>query len=227
MRNLVIIGSGALGQEVVWLIEEINSIKVEWNILGFLDDFGFEQKHQFLGYNCIGKVEDYHKFKDAYFVIAFGDPRLRKEIFENIGGENLSFATLISPTVRIHKTNKIGKGVVIGRYTDMTVNCDIDDFVYLNIHVVLGHEVKVGAFSIISPNVTINGGAKIGTCCQIGANAFVKDIVIDDFSTIGASSCVVKPVPEYCVVAGVPAKILHQGTPNTSISRSERFRDKS
>jgi acetyltransferase-like isoleucine patch superfamily enzyme len=129
---------------------------------------------------------------------------------------------LISPTVRIHESNIIGKGVVIGRNTDITVNCKIHDFVYLNIHVVLGHEVEVGSFTIISPNVTVHGGSKIGQACQIGANAFIKDVLIGNYSTVGASSCVVKPVDDYCVVAGVPAKILHQGIPRTSISRSER-----
>ena len=226
MKDLIIIGAGALGQEVVWLTEEINDKNPSWNILGFLDDFGFESGKSFMGYKCIGAVHDAEKFKHASFVIAYGDPRLREKIYESIQGDELEWATLISPTVRVHPSNKIGKGVVIGRYTDLTVNCEIDDLAYLNIHVVLGHEVHVGKFSIISPNVTVNGGAKIGKACQIGANAFVKDVKIGDYSTVGASSCVVKPIDEYCVVAGVPAKLLHQGTPSTSISRSEREENK-
>ena len=226
MKDLVIIGAGALGQEVAWLVEEINEKNQTWNILGFLDDFGIENDKKFLGFKCIGKYSDITGFPDAYFIIAFGDARLREKIYLDINGDKYKWATLISPTVRIHSSNSIGKGVVIGRYTDLTVNCTIHDFVYLNIHVVLGHEVEVGEFSIISPNVTVNGGGKIGKSCQIGANAFVKDVVIGDYSTVGASSCVVKPVEQYCVVAGVPAKVLHTGTPMTSISRSERDNQK-
>lgn len=222
MKKIIIVGAGALGQEIVWLIEEINEHKPKWDIIGFLDDYAFESKKKILGYPCLGKYQDIKKFKDSYFVIAFGDPRVREKIYEDINGDLYNWASLISPTVRIHSSNRIGKGVVIGRNTDFTVNCVINDFVYLNIHVVLGHEVEVGSFTIISPNVTINGGGKIGRCCQIGANAFVKDVKVGDYSTIGASSCVVKPVEEYCVVAGVPAKVLHTGTPKTSISRSER-----
>jgi len=225
MKNLVIIGAGALGQEVAWLVEEINENKPTWNLIGFLDDYASIKNQTILGYKILGSIEDYSKFKDAYFSIAYGDPRLREKIYNSINGSNLNWATLISPTVRIHSTNKIGKGVVIGRYTDLTVNCKINDLVYLNIHVVLGHEVMIDEFTIISPNVTINGGGKIGRACQIGANAFIKDITIGNYSTVGASSCVIKNVDEYCVVAGVPAKVLHQGIPNKSISRSERNND--
>jgi sugar O-acyltransferase (sialic acid O-acetyltransferase NeuD family) len=222
MEKIIIIGAGALGQEIVWLIEEINEKKSTWELLGFLDDHAFKEKKKILGYQCLGKNIDIEKYKDSYFIIAFGDPRLREKVYNDINGGKYKWASLISPTVRIHSSNKIGKGVVIGRNTDLTVNCIIHDFVYLNIHVVLGHEVEVGSFTIISPNVTVNGGGKIGRACQVGANAFVKDVNIGNYSTIGASSCVVKPVDEYCVVAGVPAKVLHTGTPNTSISRSER-----
>ncbi len=222
MKDLIIIGAGALGQEVCWLVEEINEQSPTWNILGFLDDYGFENGTEFMGHKCIGKVDDAEKFSSANFSIAYGDPRFRENQYKRLEKCNLSWATLISPTVRIHKSNKIGKGVVIGRFTDLTVNCIIGDFSYLNIHVVLGHEVNLGEFSIVSPNVTVNGGAFIGKCCQIGANSFIKDIIVGDYSTIGASSCVIKNVDSYCVMAGVPAKLLKQGTPNKSISRDAR-----
>ena len=222
MEDIIIIGAGALGQEVCWLIEEINEHNETWNIIGFLDDYGFENGKSFMGYNCVGVVSDATKFKDAFFVIAYGDPRFRELQYKKMSSHKFKWANLISPTVRIHKSNKIGKGVVIGRNTDLTVNCVIQDFAFLNIHVVLGHEVEVGEFTIISPNVTVNGGGKIGKCCQIGANSFIKDVSVGNYSTVGASSCVIKPVEDYCVVAGVPAKTLHLGEPNSSISRDAR-----
>lgn len=221
MKEIIIIGAGALGQEIAWLIEEINEYSQQWKILGFLDDFAFRRKSSILGYPCIGKFGDAHKFH-SYFILGFGDPRLSEKVYKQINGEKFKWATLISPTVRVHKSNKIGKGVVISRNAELTVNCYISDFVFVNVHVVLGHEVQVGEFSIISPNVTVNGGGKIGRACQIGANSFIKDVTIGDYSTVGASSCVVKQVDSNCVVAGVPARLLHHGTPNNSISRIER-----
>ncbi|MFC2093009.1 acetyltransferase [Bacteroidota bacterium] len=223
MRDLVILGAGALGQEVAWLVEEINEKKDEWNLLGFLDDYQSIPPKKILGYPILGDYSKVPEYIEAYFVIAFGDARLREKIANEISKYDVKWANLYSPTVRIHRSNKIGKGVVIGRYTDLTINCDIGDFVYLNIHVVLGHEVKIGKYSIVSPNVTINGGATIGKACQIGANAFIKEIAIGNHVTVGASSCVVKDVDSDCVIVGVPAKIIHKGKPTTSISRSQRI----
>lgn len=222
MNKIIIIGAGALGQELAWLVEEINDFRPTWDLLGFLDDFAFEKSNSILGYPVLGKIGNLESFSDTSFVLAFGDPRVREKLYHNLSGDQFNWASLVSPTVRVHKTNVLGKGVIIGRYSDLTVNCRIDDFVFINIHVVLGHEVEVGSFSVISPNVTVHGGAKIGRSCQIGANSYIKDVKIGDFSTVGASSCVVKPVEENCVVVGVPAKVLHLGIPNTSISRSER-----
>ena len=92
----------------------------------------------------------------------------------------------------------------------------------LNIHVVLGHKVEIGDFSIISPNVTINGNAKIGKSTSIGSNAFVRDVIIGDYVTVGASSCVIKPVESDCVVAGVPASVIRKGAPVHRITRTLR-----
>jgi len=222
MNKIIIIGAGALGQEIAWLIEEINDKSNQWTILGFLDDYAFSKNNSILDYPCLGEYKDASKYQDVYFALGFGDPRLREKVYNEIDGDKLKWATLISPTVRVHRSNNIGEGVIIGRNADLTISCKIQKLAYINVHVVLGHEVEVGEFTIISPNVTINGGGKIGKACQIGANAFVKDVTIGNYSTVGASSCVVKSVEEFCVVAGVPAKLLHKGMPTKSISRSER-----
>lgn len=222
MKEIIILGAGGLGQEIAWLIEEINDSKETWKLLGYLDSHPSVQGMTLSNYPVLGTFEDAKKYTNVYFVIAFGDPRKRQETVELVSKFNVQWATLISPTVRIHQSNKLGKGVVIGRNTDLTLDCEIDDFVMLNIHVVLGHDVKIGKFSIISPNVTINGGARIGEVCSIGANAFVRDIEIHDFVTVGASSCVIKDVESNCVVGGVPAKIIHKGAPINSVTKSLR-----
>jgi sugar O-acyltransferase (sialic acid O-acetyltransferase NeuD family) len=221
MKDLIILGAGGLAQELVWLVEEINDHQPEWNFLGYLDSHPDVQGMDILGYPVLGGFEDYRNYKDAWFIVAFGDARYREEVVNMVDGK-VNWATLISPTVRIHPTNKIGKGVVIGRYTDMTIDCTIHDHVMLNIHVVLGHKVEIGKYSIVSPNVTLNGGATIGQSCSIGANAFVRDIVIGDRVVIGASSCVVKATESDCVVAGVPAKVIRQGKPKHSVTTSLR-----
>lgn len=222
MKDLIIFGCGGLGQEIAWLVEEINEYDKKWNLIGFIDSYPDAQNKSFIGYPVLGPYSVRAKYKDAYYVVAFGDPRLRRKIVEEVNGANVKWANLFSPTTRIHRSNSIGVGVVIGRYTDLTLDCRIGNHVMLNIHVVLGHDVTIGDYSIVSPNVTINGGAKIGSTCSIGANAFVRDITIGDYVTVGSSSCVVKDIEADCVVAGVPAKIIRAGKPQHSVTKTER-----
>ena len=228
MKKIIILGAGGLGKEIAWLIEEINENKKEWEILGFLDSHPSVKNMELLGYKVLGPFEDAFKFPDAFFVIAFGDPRLREKVVNIVAQYDVKWATLISPTVKVHRTNKLGIGVIISRYTDLTVECTIGNHVMLNIHVVLGHKVEIGDFSIVSPNTTINGAAIIGKSCSIGANVFVRDIVIGDYVTVGASSCVIKPVESDCVVAGIPADVIRKGAPIhsvTKILREERSKE--
>lgn len=222
MKDLIILGAGGLGQEIAWLIEEINEEKKRWNLIGFIDSHPAVQNKDFLGYPVIGPYSSIPMYSNVYYVIAFGDPRIRRRIIEEVSANNVKWANLYSPTVRIHKSHSIGRGVVIGRYTDFTVDCKLGNFVMLNIHVVLGHDVVIGDYSIVSPNVTVNGGARIGHTCSIGANAFVRDVTIGNYVTVGACSCVVKDIESDCVVAGVPARILRKGKPVHSVTRSER-----
>jgi len=219
IQDLLILGSGGLAQEYAWLVEEINENRKTFKLIGYLDDDVSRVGKEFIGYPVLGTLADAEQFAGAAMIVGVGDPRFRKAVVEKIGPRHTNWANLVSPTVRLHKSHRIGVGVMIGRYTDLTVGCTIGDHVMLNIHCVLGHAVEVGDFSVVSPNVTINGEAVIGRVCYIGANAFVRNVRIGDGATIGASSAVVKDVEEGCVVAGVPAKVLHAGEPAHKLTR--------
>ena len=219
MKELIILGAGGLGQEIVLLIEAINFYKEQWIIKGFLDSHPSVQGIELLGFPVLGSFEDAYKFPNAHFIVAFGDPCMREKVVNLVNIYNINWATLISPTVRLHKSNELGKGVVIGRLSDLTVDAKISDHVIVNIHAVIGHGVEIGEYSVISPNVTITGGAKIGKSCFVGANAFIRDVTVGDYVTIGASSCVIKQIESNCVVAGVPARIIHQGPPVHSVTK--------
>jgi len=80
----------------------------------------------------------------------------------------------------------------------------------------LQHRVFVSTIDIRGQ---ITGGAKIGKSCFVGANTFIRDVTIGDYVTVGACSCVVDQIEPDCVVAGVPAKIIHRGAPVHSVTK--------
>ena len=57
MKNIVIIGAGDLGRELVWLIEDINKVKPTYVILGFLDMDERKAGREFYGYEVLGTEE--------------------------------------------------------------------------------------------------------------------------------------------------------------------------
>lgn len=81
--------------------------------------------------------------------------------------------------------------------------------------IVLHPDVVIGANCLIMQQVTIGiregggGVPRIGLHVDIGAGAKIfGNIQIGDYAVIGANAVVLKDVPPYAVVAGVPGRVI-------------------
>jgi len=95
----------------------------------------------------------------------------------------------------ISQTTQIGKGFKFAHPYATIINADTigDNFYCI-------HNTTIGAYK---------GRPKIGNNVSLGANVtIIGDIYIGDNVIVGAGSVVVKDVPDNCVVAGNPAKII-------------------
>lgn len=93
--------------------------------------------------------------------------------------------------------NTFGKGLQIWHYGSIVIN----------------PSAKVGDYATIYPGVVIgakeNGVPNIGDHCFIGAGCkILGGVRVGNNVTIAPNAVVVKDVPDNCVVAGVPAKII-------------------
>lgn len=93
-------------------------------------------------------------------------------------------------------------------------------FGYQGLGVVVHKSAKIGSQCHIGQNVTIGGTSGkekvpiIGDRVYVGVNsAVIGPITIGDEVTIGAGAVVVDNIPNNCVVAGVPARIIKTGAP--------------
>jgi serine O-acetyltransferase len=87
--------------------------------------------------------------------------------------------------------------------------------------VVIGETAEIGDDVLIYQNVTLGGTGKekgkrhptIGNHVVVGTGAKVLgNILIGNYVKVGAGSVVVKPVPEYSTVVGVPGRIVRSRT---------------
>jgi cysteinyl-tRNA synthetase len=113
----------------------------------------------------------------------------------------LSHITRFLTGIEIHPAAKIGPGFFIDH----------------GMGVVIGETAEIGEDALLYQGVTLGGTGKekgkrhptLGNNVVVGAGAkILGPIKIGDYVKIGANSVVLKPVPDYSIVVGVPGKII-------------------
>lgn len=91
-------------------------------------------------------------------------------------------------------------------------------FAYGGIGVVIHERVVIGNNCLIGQGITIGGKSKVYEVPRIGNDVYIAagariigNVKIGNNVIIGANSVVVKDIPDGCIVAGVPAKIIREG----------------
>ena len=119
----------------------------------------------------------------------------------------VSEAAYIAGDVEIGENSSIWPGVVIrADFGKITVgnNTSIEDncVVHSGADVIIGNNTIVGHGAIVHCH-------RIGSNVLVGNNATLLDNAeIGDFCIIGAGSVIISDVPDYAIVAGVPAKLI-------------------
>lgn len=214
MKDIVIIGAGGFAREVAWLIEEINSNLLEWNLLGFIDDNVNSVGKELNGYKVLGTTEYLNELPESvYSVIGIGDGSIRKKIVSKL--MNRKFATLIHPSVSISKTNIFGDGVIICAGNILTVNIKIGNHVIINLDCTVGHDVEIKDYVTVLPSVNISGNTKIGEYTTLGTGAkIIQGINIGKNIIVGAGTVVIRDVDNGCTLVGNPGKIIKNKSEN-------------
>ena len=104
--------------------------------------------------------------------------------------------------IQIPIRTRIGGGMKISHYSGIVINADavIGDNLQIYQGVTVGSSYgRNGGIPVIGDNVILCAGCKVVGRVRIGNNVVV-----------GANAVVTRDVPDGCVVAGVPAKVISQ-----------------
>ena len=189
MKNIVIIGAGDLGKEVVWLIEDINKIKPTYLILGFLDDTENKQGEEFSWYKVLGgteKLEELSKSTPLCAVIAVKDSANRKKIVE-AHPDFHNWETIIHPNTAVAASSSIGEGSILFPYVTVSVDSKLGRFGLYYIHSTISNDCRIGDYTSLLFGATVLEHCNIGDECLLTPNTLIcGDTNIDNGTRFSA-----------------------------------------
>ena len=210
MKDIVIIGAGGLGREILDIIKAINKLKPTWNVLGFYDDAFQTKKPISERTYCLGTIADLKILKNRNLAVAFGISNrevvqsMINQLQENI---NFNYPNIIHPSVAQNSNINMGIGNVIGFSCFLSCDIQIGDFNFLNILVALGHDVKMGSFNALMPRTQISGNVVVGDFNFFGMNsAVVQNKSIGSHNTINAFTLLTKTIQNNRKYFGIPGR---------------------
>lgn len=207
MKNLIIIGAGGCGRELLQWVKDINKVKKLWNIKGFLDDDLNALSGKRSDTSIISTIKDYSVEADDVFVCGIGNCSVRKKVVELMTAKGAEFINLIHPTAIVAETSQIGQGVVLYPYSIISDNAVLADGCMVNMHSAVAHDSSLGEYCTISAYCDITGMCSLGNEVFMGTSAkLVPGTKVGNNAFICAGSMVMTRVKDDTKVMGNPAK---------------------
>ncbi|MEE3044157.1 MAG: acetyltransferase [Pseudomonadota bacterium] len=139
--------------------------------------------------------------------LALDPPKLKQALLRKISRDK--FTSVVSPRAVISPHSEIDIGSILQGNVEVCADSRVGAFCKLNFGVFIHHDCTIGKFVTLAPGVRLLGRVTVGEASFIGANATILPRVkVGRNVVVGAGAVVTKDVPDDCVVAGVPARIL-------------------
>jgi len=211
MKDIVILGAGGLGREVLFELRELNKRGADFNILGFADDSPGADRKIIHGICVLGGSDWLKRYdKPLCVVIAVGSARVRRMLFERIrSNANLSFPNIIAHDVICSENVSFGEGCIVCFSDVFTVDISLGSFVLINNGCTVGHDAVLDNFVTLYPGVNVSGNVNIKEGCEIGAGScIIPGKTVGENTIVGAGAVVIDNLPADCTAVGVPARVI-------------------
>lgn len=209
MKRIAIIGSGHLGQQILYHIQTDTDDKV----VGFFDDFQ-EKGNLVKNISVLGGKEDIaeyfqqNSFDELVVAIGYKHLKFKKQIFESFKGK-IPFYTFIHSTSIVDPSAKIGHGTIIYPNCMIDQDVEIGDNVMMNISCSIAHDSVIGNHCFLSPSVAMAGFVKVSELCILGINSTIIDnIHITEEVQLGGGSVVIKNISNPGLYVGNPVRFI-------------------
>jgi len=208
MKDKVLIyGASGHGRVIIDIVERERRSR----IVGLLDDDLAIQGRNFCGYPVLGGFEllDGETYHDCKLILAIGDNRARRRLWEKLRELRYKLACAIHPSAQIGKDVSIGPGTVIMANTAVNSGTQIGENVIINTGATIDHDCVIEGYVHISPGAHLAGNVSVGEFSWIGIGAsIVQGVKIGEDVIIGAGAAVIDDIPDNVTAVGVPARVI-------------------
>jgi len=191
-------------------IKECLDFSNKYEVVCFVDDSPIHEN------NKIG-LPVYHSIKlpnilsigVKHCTTEIADGRIRLQIMDKCERLGIKLINVIHPRSYISPSVKMGKGNFIKAGTIIDTNTTIGDCCIIDNGVVIAHDNIIGDGCHLAPGVSLGSSIYIGKNAVIGIGVSVSTKVkIGKSSIITTGSSVIKDVPDFAIIEGVPGKII-------------------
>lgn len=204
--KLIIIGASGHGKVAADIAIKMN----KWQSIAFLDDN--ESIQISMGLEVIGKTADAFTYRDvADFFVAIGNNATREKIQDKMKAEGLSVVSLIHPSAVIGTDVEIGEGTVVMAGVVINSSSKIGKGCIVNTSCSIDHDNVIEDYVHISPGANLAGAVKVGKESWIGIGSVISNNVnICSGCKLGAGAVVVEDITETGTYVGVPVRRVYR-----------------
>jgi len=215
-KILCIYCAGGFGKEIYDIALRVNKIKFSWKEIVFVDDNPNINKKVYgtkvYNFNYLLNSRD---VKSLDFVIANGEPRIRKTLFEKVNSLCLNIVNLIDPSSIVSNTVNFGLGIIICPFCSISSSVKIDDNVAINTNTIVGHDIHIKKNTVLSSFVNIGGSCILGSNSYIGMGVQIKEgLSIGKNTIVSMGSVVFRDIIDDVIAVGNPARVSRKNKEN-------------
>ncbi|MDF0673226.1 MAG: NeuD/PglB/VioB family sugar acetyltransferase [Nitrospira sp.] len=211
-KKLLLFPFGGNAKEALISVFAINSIRPEWDIVGFLDDDHSVHGRDYCGIKVLGGRELLNAYEGAYVLAVPGSPRgylRRRTIIDGLFLDKSRFATILHPSVVRAPDATIGYNTLLMAHVVVSCGSRIGNHCIVLPNTVLAHDSGISDYGCIGSNVSISGSVCIGSECYIGSGVKIREnIRIGERSLVGLGSNVISDIERETVAVGNPARAI-------------------